>query len=137
VIYKGWKRCINAKDYIAFLYGDLYLSMERLGYFNLDKVIFQHDNGPIHKTKIVQKLLLEQPFSTLEWPTQSLDLNSIKHVWATLKCRLNSYSTPPIDILQLWERVEGSFHTSTTNECERLYASMPDLIVAVLAAHGK
>jgi hypothetical protein len=30
----------NAKDYIALLHGDLYLSLERLGYFNLDKVIF-------------------------------------------------------------------------------------------------
>jgi hypothetical protein len=31
---------INPKDYIAFLQRDLYLSLERLGYFNLDKVIF-------------------------------------------------------------------------------------------------
>jgi hypothetical protein len=46
---------INAKDYIALLHGDLYLDLERLRYFNLDKVIFQHDNAPIHKAKIVQK----------------------------------------------------------------------------------
>jgi hypothetical protein len=57
---------INAKDYIALLHGDLYLSLERLGYFNLDKVIFQHDNVLIHKLKIVQKWFLEQSFSTLE-----------------------------------------------------------------------
>jgi hypothetical protein len=57
---------INDKDYIALLHGDLYLSLERLGYFNLDKVIFQHDNVLIHKLKIVQKWFLEQSFSTLE-----------------------------------------------------------------------
>ena len=39
---------INAKDYIALLHKDLYLSLEGLGYFNLDKVIFQHDNALIH-----------------------------------------------------------------------------------------
>jgi hypothetical protein len=129
--------CINAKDYIAFLHGDLYLSLEKLGYFNLNKVIFQHNNVPIHKVEIVQKWFLEQLFSTLEWPTQSLDLNSIKLVWATLKGCLNSYSIPPTNLLQLWERVEESFHTITINECEKLYASMLDQIAMVLAAHGK
>jgi transposase len=117
---------INAKDYITLLYGNLYLSLERLGYFNLDKVIFQHDNALIHKAKIVQKWLLEQPFSTLEWPVQSPDLNPIEHVWVILKRHLNSYSTPPTSLLQLWECVEESFRTITTNECERLYASMPN-----------
>jgi hypothetical protein len=34
------ERHINAKDYIALLHGDLYLSLERLEYFYLDKVIF-------------------------------------------------------------------------------------------------
>jgi hypothetical protein len=57
---------INATNYIALLYEDLYLSLERLVYFNLDKVIFQHEYATIHKTKIVQKWFLEQPFSTLE-----------------------------------------------------------------------
>jgi transposase len=137
VIYKGWKGVLNAKDYIALLYGDLYLSLERLGYFDLDKVIFQHDNVPIHKAKIIQKWLLEHAFSTLEWPTQFSDLNPIEHVWATLKHRLNSYSSSPIGLLQLWEHVEESFRSIITNGCERLYASMPDQIVAVLAAHGK
>jgi hypothetical protein len=60
------ERHINAKNYIALLHRDLYLNLEKLGYFNFDKVIFQHDNVPIRKAKIVQKWLLEQPFSTLE-----------------------------------------------------------------------
>jgi hypothetical protein len=128
---------INAKDYITLLYGNLYLSLERLGYYNLDTVIFQHHNAPIHKTKILQNWLLEQPFSTLKWPTQSSDLNSIKHVWTTFKSRLNFYSAPPIGLLQLWEHVEESFRTITRIECKRLYISILDQIVAILATHGK
>ena len=50
---------LNAKDYITILHRDLYLSLEKLGYVNLDNVIFQHDNAPIHKAKIVQKWFLE------------------------------------------------------------------------------
>ena len=128
---------INAKDYITILHGDLYLSLERLGYLNLDNVIFQHDNAPIHKAKIVQKWFLEHPFSILEWPTQSPYLNPIKHVWAILKHHLNSYPTPPVGLLQLWEHVEESYKTITIEQCERLYASVLDQIAAVLAAHGK
>ena len=67
----------------------------------------------------------------------SPDLNSIKHIWATLKRRLNSYSTPPTSLFQLWEHVEESFRTITTDECERLYTNMPNRIAAILAAHGK
>jgi hypothetical protein len=113
------------------------LSLERLRYFNLDKEIFQHDNAFIHKAKIVQKWFLEQPFSTLEWPVQSLNFNPIEHVWATLKHCLNSYSTPPFNLLQLWEHVEESFHILTTNEYERLHIHMPDQIAVVLATHDK
>ena len=36
---------INAKDYITFLHRDLYLSLTRLGYFNLGIIIFQHDDA--------------------------------------------------------------------------------------------
>ena len=122
--------CLNVKDYISILHGDLYLSLERLGYLNLDNVIFQHDNAPIHKAKIVQKWFLE-------WPAQSPDLNPIEHVWAILKHRLNSYPTPLVGLLQLWECVEETYKTITTEQCERLYASMPNRIVAVLATRGK
>ena len=126
---------INTEDYIVFLQRDLCLSLERLGYFNLDKVIFQHDNAPIHKAKIVQKWLLEQPFSTLEWPAQSPDLNPIKYVWAILEHRLNSYLTP-IGLLQLWEwrRVSMSLLQMSV---EKLYASMPNRIATILTSHGK
>ena len=44
---------LNTKDYISILHGDLYLSLERLRYLNLDNVIFQHNNAPIYKAKIV------------------------------------------------------------------------------------
>ena len=91
----------------------------------------------VYIAKIVQKWFLEQPFTIFEWPAQSPYLNSIEHVWAFLKHRLSSYPTPLVGFLQLWERVEETYKTITTKQCERLYGSMPDRIAVVLAARGK
>jgi hypothetical protein len=102
--------------------------------FNLEKIIFQQDNVVVHTTKIVREWFGNQPFCVLEWPAQSPDLNPIEHVWASIKRRLNSYSSPPSGIPQLWERVQEVFFSISLEECKRLYASMPDRIAAVLVA---
>lgn len=127
---------LNAKGYIGILEQHLYSTLQDLE-FNVEEVIFQHDNASVHSTKIVSDWFERQPFCVLEWPAQSPDLNPIENVWASLKRRLNSYSTPPNGILQLWERVQEVFFSISVEECKRLYASMPHRIAAVLAAKGR
>ena len=50
--------------------------------FNLDSssIIFQQDNAPIHRAKLLQKWFSKQQFNLLPWPAQSLDLNPIEHL---------------------------------------------------------
>jgi hypothetical protein len=43
----------------------------------------------------------------------------------------NSYPTPHVGLLQLWEHVEETYKTITIEQCERLYASMPYRIAVV------
>jgi hypothetical protein len=47
-------------------------------------LIFQH-NDPKSTKKNVHQWLRSQKFNVLEWPTQSLNLNLIDHLWAGLK----------------------------------------------------
>ena len=47
--------------------------------------VFQYDNAPGHCTKTVKNLLQTQPFQTMEWLTQSPDINPIENVWVYLK----------------------------------------------------
>lgn len=127
---------LNARGYIGILEQDLLSSLQGFG-FNLEEVIFQQDNAPVHRAKIVEEWFGKQPFCVLEWPAQSPDLNPIEHVWALLKQRLNSYSSPPSGILELWARVQDICNSISLEECRRLYVSMPERIAAVLRANGR
>ena len=96
---------LNARGYIAILEQDLCSTLLAFG-FNLEEIIFQQDNVVVHTTKIVREWLGKQPICVLESPAQSPYLNPIEHIWALMKRRLNSYSSPPTGILQLWVRVQ-------------------------------
>ena len=101
------------------------------------KVIFQQINASIHTTKMMQEWFSGQSFSLLTWPTQSLDLNPIKHLWAIFKRRLIQYVSPPKGMVELWERVVQVFSSITTHDCRSLVESMPKRMEVVVASKGK
>ncbi len=53
----------------------------RLGW----KFTFQHDNHPLHTAKTMQEWLRDDSMNVLEWPSQSWDLEPIRHLWRTYK----------------------------------------------------
>ena len=112
--------------------------MQTIDYYGMDpkKIIFQHDNDPKHKSKLVQNWLSEQEFDVLIWPAQSPDLNPIEHLWAWLKIRLNQYERAPSGMIELWERVQEEWNKFGVNECRRLIETMPSRVEAVLASKG-
>lgn len=113
--------------------------METIQFYALDpsKIVFQHDNDPKHKAKIVQEWLANQEFETMEWPAQSPDLNLIEHMWAEVKRRLNKFDTPSKGVFELWERVQKIWNEISPDVCMNLYESMPRRMEAVLKAKGK
>ena len=72
----------------------------------------------------------------MKWPEQSLDLNSIEHLWHHLKKKLNEYENPPQSLHQLWERVEKEWNAIDKPVCWGLIESMPRCTAAVLKAKG-
>ena len=126
---------MDRHQYLSILQDGL---LPTIGHYGLDreKVIFQHDNDPKHKAKIVSDLSKRQPFRALEWPAQSPDLNPIENLWATLKQQLNEYQHPPTGMLDLWERVFEKWREIEESACLRLVESMPRRVQAVIKARG-
>ncbi len=73
---------LNAAKYRDILNENLIQSAQnlRLGW----KFTFQHDNHPPHTAKTMQEWLRDDSMNVLEWPSQSWDLEPIRHLWRNL-----------------------------------------------------
>ena len=115
---------MNAAKYRDILEENLFQSALdlRLG----RRFTFQQDNDPKHTAKITKEWLRNNSVTILDWPSQSPDLNPIEHLWRDLKMAVHQCS--PSNLTEL-ERIPKS-------RCEKLVASFPRRLMAVLAQKG-
>ena len=71
---------MNAAGYVEILKND-----ENMHFLD---IIFQQDNAPKHKSKIIDNFFQENEWKVLEMPPCSPDLNLIENLCAILKQRL-------------------------------------------------
>jgi len=126
---------MDGELYVKILDDKLQASLDYYGKTS-DDIIFQQDNDPKHTSGRASKWFKNHQYQVLSWPSQSLDLNPIEHLWWHLKRKVADYEVSPNGILELWDRVEEEWNKIEPEVCQNLIRSMPRRIEAVLKAKG-
>jgi transposase len=94
---------------------------------------FQHDNAPIHTSKVVKDYVTKKRIKVIDWPPYSPDLNPIENIWALLKTKLPSNLENSAEVARKAREIWENLDTCILNN---LYSSMSSRIQAVLDAQG-
>jgi hypothetical protein len=98
------------------------------------KWIFQQDNDPKHKSKLLQEYFAAKKITVLEWPSQSPDLNPIEHLWEELdrQIRVKNYSNGA----ELFTALQVEWDKIPMSRISKLIESMPRRCKAVIESKG-
>ncbi|GFT12962.1 transposable element Tcb1 transposase [Trichonephila clavipes] len=123
---------VKAMDYIEILQNKLLPNTIDL--FGNQSWIFQDDNAPCHRAKVVQKWLEDHTVKRMNWSGQSPDLNPIESLWFKIGYEISKKK--PSNKRELIEALIFSFNHIATKDLLKLVHSMPKRCRAVIKANG-
>lgn len=126
------KGIMDKEQYHQILIRQMVSSAKKL--FKDGNFIFQHDNDPKHKAKIIQKYLERKNITTLDWPSQSPDLNPIENVWIFLDKQVADRN--PQNENELFQVLEVGWINLPTDFLTNLVESTPRRCQAVIKNGG-
>ena len=113
---------MNATKYAAVLETKLLASSRSL--FPYEYWMFQDDNAPYHRAKLVKRWMQSHRVAQMNWPAQSPDLNSIENLWHRINVIIAK--NKPSNKRELIENIIQAWnHTVTPEELRNLVQSMP------------
>ncbi|GFW47875.1 transposable element Tcb1 transposase [Trichonephila clavipes] len=125
---------VKAMDYIEILQNKLLPTARDL--FGNQSWIFQDDNAPCHRAKVLQKWLKDHTVNRMNWPGQSPDLNLIENLWFKIGYEISKKKTFKHK-RELIEALIFSFnHIVTKDLLLKLVHSVPKRCRAVIKANG-
>ena len=113
---------MNGSKYREILNENLLQSSQDLGLGR--RFTFQQNNDLKHTAKTMQEWLRDKSLNVLEWPSQSLDLNPIEHLWRDLKITVQQCS--PSNLTELERICREEWEKLPKYRCAKLVASQED-----------
>lgn len=101
-----------------------------------EDIIFQQDNDPKHKSKLLKTWFADKKIHLLDWPSQSPDLNPIENLWAIIKRRLAKRPRPR-SVQELWTNIQEEWANISVETCQNLIESMPRRIAECIKQKGR
>ena len=97
---------------------------------------FQDDNAPIHRASIVNQWKEQNNIKSLQWVSQSPDLNIIENVWSKLKHGLSKIGKLPNDVNSLKKDIAEVYSSIQVSYIRSLIKSMTRRCSKVIEAKG-
>ncbi|GBN50389.1 hypothetical protein AVEN_185884-1 [Araneus ventricosus] len=100
--------------------------------------IFQQNNAPCHKARIVLEWFLEHTdeFYLMYWPHNSPDLNPMEHIWDVMELQLRAQTPPCPNISTLCDNCLHIWYNLSPVMYQKLVAFMPRRVASVLKSKG-
>ena len=95
--------------------------------------VFQHDYDPKHMAKAIKEWF-KKHIKVMEWPCQSLDLNSFENLWKELKIRVAQWQ--PTNLKDLERIYKEEWAKISHRICKNLVTNYRKHLAAVLANKG-
>ncbi|GBC41177.2 IS630 family transposase [Rhizophagus irregularis DAOM 181602=DAOM 197198] len=131
----GNMKTMNHHDYIQILESHLLPFINNN--YNGQDYLFQDDNAPAHTAKNVKKWIETKKIKILEnWPSQSPDLNPIKHLWSELERRIRKRPNPEKNLKEFERALHEEWNQIPNNILISLIESMPHRIEVCIKNNG-
>ncbi|GBM07172.1 Transposable element Tc1 transposase [Araneus ventricosus] len=130
------EQTMKAANYLNIIANQLHPYMAFV--FPTGNGIFHQDSAPFHKARIVLEWFEEHTdeFHLMSWPPNSPDINLMEHIWDVMERQLRAQTPPLPNISTLRDRCLDIWYNLSPVMHQKLVASMPRRVAAVLKVKG-
>ena len=130
------KQTLNATEYLNIIADQLHSYMASV--FRTRNEMFQQDNAPCHKARIVLEWFYEHDteFQLMSQLPGSLDRNPTEHIWNVMERQLKIQIPTSRNISDSLDRCLNILYNLSSAICQGFVASIPRRVVAASRAKG-